>query len=183
MDRDKAYEELAVRLENKNHIKHSLAVEAIMKKLAEYFLEDVHQWGLAGLLHDIDYDRTKDALNIHSLVAAEILEGLNLNSTIIYAVKAHNPIHGIERRRRIDKALYSSDPLSGLIIACALVHPDKKISKVDTAFVMKKFNEKNFAKGSNRDQIKACSELGIQLEEFIGTGLAAMQEIHQELGL
>jgi len=183
MDRKKAYEELAVRLETKNLVKHSLAVEAIMRKLAEYFHEDIQQWGLAGLMHDIDLDKIKDDLDRHSLLGAEILEGLNFDPTIIYAVKAHNPSHGIERKRKIDIALYCSDPLSGLITACALILPDKNISEVDTAFVMKRFNEKGFAKGSNREQIKSCVELDLQLEEFIDIALAAMKEIHEELGL
>lgn len=183
MDRQKAYEELTVRLETKNLIKHSLAVEEIMKKLAVHFLEDVQQWGLAGLLHDIDLDKTKDNLAKHSLLGAEILEDLNIDPTIIYAVKAHNPIHGIERKRKIDKALFCSDPLSGLITACALIRPDKKLSGVDKEFVVKKFNEKSFAKGSSREQIKSCSELDLTLDEFIDMGLSAMKEIQTELGL
>jgi len=183
MDRQKAYEELTVRLETKNLVKHCLAVEAIMKKLAVCLREDVQQWGLAGLLHDIDLDKTKDDLSKHSLVGADILDGLNVDPTIVYAVRAHNACHGIERKRKIDKALFCSDPLSGLITACALILPDKKLSGVSREFVLKKFYEKNFAKGSNREQIKTCSELGMELEEFIDIGLEAMKEIHDELDL
>lgn len=183
MDREKAYEELSVRLESKNLIKHCLAVEAIMKKLAAYFREDVKQWGLAGLLHDIDMDKTRGDLSKHSLVGADILEGLNIDPTVVYAVKAHNASHGIERNRRIDKALFCADPLSGLITACALILPNKKLSGVDREFVLKKFRDKSFARGSNREQIKTCIELGLELEEFIDIGLEAMKEIHEELGL
>lgn len=183
MERQKAYEELIARLESNNLIKHSLAVEAIMMRLAAHLKENVQQWGIAGLLHDIDLDRTKNDLEKHSLLGADILEGLDVDSTIVYAIKAHNPIHGIDRKRKIDKALFCSDPLSGLLTACALILPDKKIEGVNREFVLKKFNEKSFAKGSKREQIKTCSELGLQLEEFIDIGLAAMKEIHTELGL
>lgn len=183
MDRQKAYEELTVRLETKNLVKHCLAVEAIMRKLAAHFREDVNQWGLAGLLHDIDMDRTKGNPLKHSLVGADILDGLNIDPTIVYAVRAHNSMHGIARNRRIDKALYCSDPLAGLITACALILPDKKLAGVDREFVLKKFKEKGFAKGSNREQIKTCSELGLELEELIDMGLEAMKEIHEDLGL
>lgn len=183
MDRKTAYEELTVRLENKNLIKHSLAVEAIMKKLAENLQEDIELWGQAGLLHDIDLDKVKGEMTRHGLAGAEILEGLNVNPTIIYAVKAHNPTLGIERRRKIDKALFCADPLSGLITACALILPEKQLEKVDTQFVLNRFNEKGFAKGADREQILTCSEIGLSLENFIELGLSAMQEIHVLLEL
>ncbi len=183
MDRERAFVELKARLETKNLIKHSLAVEAIMKKLAVYFQEDVEIWAMAGLLHDIDFDRIGKDPKKHGLIGAEILEGLNVDPTIIYAVKAHNPELGLERRRRIDKALFCSDPLSGLIIACALILPDKKIKGVSTDFVLRKFGEKSFARGANRKQIETCSEIGLTLEQFIDMGLEGMEEIHEELGL
>lgn len=183
MDRNTAYEELTVRLENKNLIKHCLAVEAIMRELAEHLQEDVELWGQTGLLHDIDLDKVSGDLEKHGLVGAEILEGLNVNPTIIYAVKAHNPSLGVERRRKIDKALFCADPLSGLLTACALILPEKKLEKVDTTFVMKKFNEKSFARGANREQIKTCDEIGLTLEQFIDIGLSAMKGIHEQLAL
>lgn len=183
MDRDRAYAELRARLETKNLIKHSLAVEAIMRKLASYFQEDIELWGLAGLLHDIDYDKAGSDPEKHGIIGAEILDGLNVDHTVIYAVKAHNPQTGVERRRRIDKALYCADPLSGLITACALILPDKKLEGVTTEFVLKKFNEKAFARGANREQIMTCEEIGLSLEKFIELGLEAMKEIHEELGL
>src|SRR5690606_5457611 len=104
MEREQALKELKSRLKNENLIKHSLAVEAIMKDLAFYFKEDIDKWGLAGLLHDIDYDETADDPSRHSVVGAEILESLNVESSIIYAVKAHNEVHGMERKRKMDKA-------------------------------------------------------------------------------
>lgn len=183
MDRIKALKELKGRLTNKNLVKHSLAVEAIMRELAKHFGEDVEQWGLAGLLHDIDYDRTADDPAKHSILGAEILEGLGLDDKIVYAVRAHNDYHGIERKRRIDKALYSADPVSGLVTAGALILPSKKLEDVSVEFIMKRFHEKGFARGANREQIKKCEELGLTLEQFIGIALNAMKGISEDLGL
>lgn len=183
MDREQAFEELKGRLKSENLIKHSLAVEAIMKDLAFHFKEDIDKWGIAGLLHDIDYDKTAGDPSKHSLVGAEILENLDVESSIVYAVKAHNDYHGMERKRKIDKALYCSDPVSGLITASALILPSKKLEDVTVEFVLKRFDEKGFAKGANRDQIKSCDQLGLSLEEFIEIALKAMKGISDELGL
>lgn len=183
MERKQAFEELTGRLTNKNLIKHSLAVEAIMRKLAGHFGEDIEVWGLSGLLHDIDYEKTADDPARHSILGAEILENLGLDSLIVYAVKAHNGYHGIERKRKIDKALYSADPVSGLVTAAALILPSKKLEDVSAEFIMKRFNEKSFAKGANREQIRQCSSLGLSLEQFIGISLDAMKGIAGELGL
>ena len=183
MDRDRALNELRARLTNINLIRHSLAVEAIMRELAALLRDNVELWGLTGLLHDIDYEKTADDPARHSIVGAEILENLDVDPEIVYAVKAHNDLHGIERKRKLDKALYCSDPMSGMITACALILPSKKLSGVSADFVMKKFEEKAFAKGANREQIKSCSYLGISLEEFVITSLTAMKGISDELGL
>ncbi|TYQ16352.1 UNVERIFIED_CONTAM: putative nucleotidyltransferase with HDIG domain [Acetivibrio alkalicellulosi] len=183
MEREQAIEELRGRLKNENLIKHSFAVEAIMKELALYFKEDIDKWGIAGLLHDIDYDKTADDPSKHSIVGAEILESLDVESSVVYAVKAHNDIHGIERKRKIDKALYCADPASGLITASALILPSKKLEDVTVDFVVKRINEKGFAKGANREQIKSCEELDISLEKFIEIALNAMKKISNDLGL
>lgn len=183
MERVQALEELHKWITNKNLIKHSMAVEAIMKELAKYFKEDIEMWGLAGLLHDIDYDRTLAFPEKHGLIGAEILEDLGVDETIIYAVKAHNDRLGVERRRKIDKALYCADPVSGLITAAALILPSKKLEDVTVEFIMKRINEKGFAKGANRDQIKSCHEIDLSLEQFLEISLNAMKGIAGELGL
>lgn len=183
MDRGRALDELKARLSNKNLIKHSLAVEAIMRDLAALLRDDVEMWGLAGLLHDIDYDKTAGDPARHSLLGAEILENLGIDEEIVYAVKAHNDYHGIERKRKLDKALYCTDPVSGLITAAALILPSKKLEDVSVEFVLRKMNVKSFAKGANRDQIKTCGELGMTMEEFIEVSLNAMKKISGELGL
>jgi len=158
-------------------------VEAIMRELAGYFDKDVESWGLAGLLHDIDYERTADDPSKHSIVGAEILESLGIDNSIVYAVRAHNDYHGMERKRKMDKALFCADPVSGLITAAALILPSKKLQDVSVEFIMNRFGEKGFARGANRDNIKKCDELGLTLEQFIEISLNAMKNISFELGL
>lgn len=183
MDRSKALDELNVRLTNKNLIKHSLAVEAIMHDLAVRLHEPAELWGMAGLLHDIDYERTLDKPEIHGIIGAEILDVLGFDQEITYAIKAHNSMTGVSRNRKIDKALYCADPVSGLITAGALILPSKKLADVSVEFIMKRMTEKSFAKGANREQIVKCDELGLSLEEFIGIALYAMKRISVVLGL
>ncbi|QIB26401.1 HDIG domain-containing metalloprotein [Caloranaerobacter azorensis] len=183
MNRIEALKHVKANIKNKNLIKHMLAAEAVMRGLARKFKQDEEKWGLAGLLHDIDYEQTANNPEKHSLVGAKMLEELGYDKDIIYAVKVHNDIHGLERISLMDKALYSSDPLTGLIVAAALILPEKKLSKIDTKFILNRFKEKSFAKGANREQIAACKELGLELEEFIQIGLSSMQQISEELGL
>ncbi len=183
MNRDEAYKLLKKNLKQNNLVKHCLAVEAVMKELAEHFNEDVDKWGLAGLLHDIDYGETADDPERHSIVGAEILEDLGLDDELVYAVKAHNGMHGLPRKKMIDKALYASDPLTGLIVAAALIHPDKKLNSIDTEFVVKRYGEKSFARGADRDVIASCSDMDMELEEFVAISLSAMQGISSKLGL
>lgn len=185
MERERALEELKARVSNKNIIKHSLAVEAIMRELAVYLKDDAEAWGLAGLLHDIDYERTANDLAMHGVLGAEILENLEVSPEIVYAVKAHNDYHGtgIERKRKLDKALFCADPVSGLITAGALILPSRRLADVTPEFILKKMDEKSFARGANRDNIRKCGEIGLSLEKFIELSLEAMKKISDELGL
>lgn len=183
MTREKAFEEVKNRIKTQNLLKHCLACEAIMRELACYFEEDIEKWGICGLVHDIDYEETKNDPNSHSLVGAKILEELGFSNDIVYAVKAHNDIHGVPRLTLLDKALYCADPTTGLIVAGALILPSKKLSDVTVQFLINRFNEKSFAKGAKREQIKACSELGLELEDFLRISLNALQKISVELGL
>ncbi len=181
MDRGHAMELLKERIKTRNLIKHMLAAEACMRKAAEELGGDPEVWGLAGLLHDIDYEETSDRPQEHGLVSAEILAELGAESDIIGAVKAHAGKK--ERETSMEKALYAVDPLTGLIVAAALMHPEKRLEAVDTEFLMNRFREKRFAAGADRDQISSCSELGIDTQEFAGLCLEAMKEISGELGL
>jgi len=184
MDRDSAFKLLQKNLKNKNLIKHCLALEAAMRKLAEHFGEDQETWGLAGLLHDLDYEETLNDPQKHTLVAVEKLKETNAPEEIINIIKAHNSeALGIKRESKAEKAIYAADPLTGLIVAAALIHPDKRLNSIDTKFVLNRFREGGFARGSNREQIKTCSDLGLSLEEFVTLGLSAMQEISDELEL
>jgi len=139
ISRKEALEVLEQNIENKNLLNHCFAVEAIMRGLAVHFGEDEELWGLAGLLHDIDYDQTKDDPARHSLIGAEILEKMGLPAELVYAVKVHNHYHGLPRQSLLDKALYAADPLSGLIVAGALIRPEKKLEAVEVASLLKRF--------------------------------------------
>lgn len=183
MTREDLVKEVESRIKTRNLVKHILAVEAVMRALARHFGEDEDRWGAAGLLHDIDYEETKTDPATHSLMSGEIAEQMGFDDEIVDAVKGHNEYHGLPRETRMSKALYAGDPLTGLIVAAALISPEKTLSAIDTAFVVHRMGERSFAKGANRDTIRACSELGLSLEEFVSIGLAAMQGIHEELGL
>ncbi len=183
MNREMAYKLVKKQVKNKNLVKHMLAVEAVMEKLASHLGEDRDLWGLAGLVHDIDYDQTVSTPEKHGLVGAEILEKEGMPSVLIQAVKAHNEILGYPCQSLLDKALYATDPLTGLIVAAALIHPKKKLAAIDVKFVLNRFREKQFARGARREQICSCEEIGLSLEEFLEIGLTAMQERSTRLGL
>lgn len=183
MTREEAYIELTKNVENKNLLKHMFSTEAVLIRLAKHFDQDPDLWGLAGLLHDIDYEETKEQPFVHSLKGAEMLASMGFPEELVYAVKVHNERHSLPRISLLDKALYATDPMTGLIVAGALIRPDKKLSGVDVSFLRKKFDSKSFAKGADRQQILMCSELGLSLEEFLGYGLEAMQGISEALEL
>jgi len=181
MTRDEAVAAVSANCGNKNLIKHMLATEAVMVGLSKRLGEDTRTWALAGLLHDLDYEQTADDPDRHGLVSADMLQELGISEEIIHAVKAHN--EHVTRDSAMDRALYASDPITGLIVASALMHPDRKLAGLDVKFVLHRFREKRFAAGASREQIAACSELGLTLEEFIDVALKSMQGISDELGL
>jgi len=183
MNREQALKLVKEKIKNKNLVKHCLAVEACMKALAVHFEEDLDKWGLAGLLHDIDYEETKDNPNQHSILGAEMLEKLDMDKEIVDAVKTHNEMHGILPQTLMAKALFCLDPLTGLIVAATLVLPDRKINDLTVDNVLNRFKEKAFARGANREIIQKCSEINLTLEDFTEICLKAMQEISADLGL
>jgi putative nucleotidyltransferase with HDIG domain len=155
-----------------------------MRGLAGHFEESKEQWGLTGLLHDIDYETTKDDPKQHSIVGAEILEKEGCDKEIVEAVKTHNEAHSIVPESKMAKAIYCVDPLTGLIVASTLVLPSKKIADLTAENVINRFGEKSFAKGANREIIARCEELlGLNLEQFVQICLKAMNKISNELGL
>ncbi len=184
MTREKALATLKENLSNQNLIKHSLAVEAVMRALARHFGEDEERWGLTGILHDIDYEKVGNDLSQHSLVGAKMLEEMGLEKDICQAVKVHNEAHGEKPQTLMEKALFVIDPLTGLIVAATLVLPSKKIADLTVENVLNRFKEKAFARGANREIIKLSEELiGLKLEEFVKIGLGALQAISEDLGL
>ncbi len=181
MTREQALELLQSHLHNKNLVKHCLAVEACMRELAVRFAQDAETWGLAGLLHDLDYEYTVETPETHTEKTAEMLAGQGLGDDIIHAIKAHNL--RVEPVTKMDFSLLAIDPASGFIIACALMHPDKKLAGLDLPFLKKRFKEKSFAKGASREQMEGCARLELALDEFLMLCLGAMQKISPQLGL
>ena len=180
MDRKTALALVEEKVTNKNLVKHCLAAEACMKKLAVHFGEDADTWALAGLLHDLDYEETKNDFSRHGPATAELLKG-KVDKAILNAIVAHAGQR--DRETLLDKALYAVDPITGLIVASALIRPEQRLSAIDAAFVLNRFEEKRFAAGADRDQIRQCEMLGLSLEEFSGMCLSAMQEIAPALEL
>lgn len=169
--------------------RHMLAVEAAMRAYAERFGEDPEHWGLAGLLHDFDYEQhpnpeaTADP-NEHPLFGAAILEEQGYPEDIIYAIKTHADYLGLPRLSAMDRALFAVDELTGLITAASLVRPDKSIYNLEARSVRKKMKDKAFARGVNRDDvIRGAEDLGVDLDEHITFVIEAMRAIAPQLGL
>lgn len=192
MSRSQAFQLLTKYLKNKNLLKHSFAAEASMKAIyAKLHSSDFSQaeqeiWGITGLLHDIDYElaQTTDQLDKHGLLIFD-KEPDTIPEPIAHAIRAHNfEYTKVLPESDMDWAIYCVDSLTGLIVASALIHPDKKLASINTDFVLNRFKQKEFAKGAHRESIKLCEEkLGIPLAEFVELTLKAMQSIHTDLGL
>jgi uncharacterized protein len=181
LTRDIAYQMVVGRIGVNNLLKHILSVEAGMRRVAEYFGEDAEAWGLCGLVHDLDYNETKDDEKRHTYVTAEWLADYDFPDQSMYAIHAH-PGH-VPCKSRMDWALYAVDPTTGFLVACALMHPAKKLAVLDTEFLIRRFNEKRFAAGATRENIAACSNLGLELDQFLLIVRDGMMTISGELGL
>src|SRR5947209_15687274 len=169
--------------------RHMLAVEAIMRAYAREFGEDEETWGLAGLLHDFDYEQHPNPNaeadpNEHPLFGARVLEEQGYPEDVIYAIKTHAEYLDLPRTSRMDKTLFAVDELSGLITAAALVRPDRNIAALEARSVRKKMKDKAFARGVNReDVVNGAEELGVDLDEHISFVIEAMRGIAPQLGL
>jgi len=172
---------LKEKVANDNLVKHCLACEAIMKRLAGRLGGSPDEWGLCGLLHDIDYDVVGQDPERHAAVGAEWLAKKGLSAEVVEAVKGHND--KAPRESPMAKALFAADPTSGFMVACALIHKEKKLAPIDLAFMQKRFKEKRFAARASREQMSKCAELNLTLDDFLSESLAAMKEIAGELGL
>jgi putative nucleotidyltransferase with HDIG domain len=184
MDRQQALALLESHMRADNLKKHCLATEAVMRALAERLDEPVELWGIAGLLHDLDYEETAENPSEHGLKTASILTDSNLPAEVISAIKAHNAeVLGLERRSRLDFALTCAESITGMVIATALVYPDKRLKSVKPKSILKRMKQKDFARRVNRDQIRLCEEIGVDLADFAELSLKAMQGISDKLGL
>jgi len=183
ISREESLELLNRYLKNKNLLNHCFAVEAILGACASRLGEDVELWSQTGLLHDLDYDYTKDRPEQHALMTAELIEGL-VPDEAIHAILSHNFQHSnVFPEEHLDKALIASDAVSGLLIASALVMPSKSLLEVTPDSVMRKFKDKSFAAGCERKRILLCEEVGFSLQDFISLSLESLQKIHEVLGL
>ncbi len=182
MDRGEALSLVRIEVGAPNLVKHCIATECIMRALAAragLADDEVDRWGLAGLLHDLDYSTTADDPARHGLVSAEMLSG-RVDDGIVHAILAHAEKAG--RESDMDRALYAADPTTGFIVAAALVRPDKDLRAVEVRSLLKRWKERSFARGASREQMDSCSQLGLTREDFLALSLAAMQERAEELG-
>lgn len=181
--REQAFDLVAASLKNANLVKHCLASEAVMRALAVHLREDPDKWGLAGLLHDLDAESMPE-LHRHTHEAAEILAKKGVDEEIIEAICLHNEAaHTRKRTSRFEHALAAGETITGLIIATALVYPDRKLTSVKARSIRKRMKEKQFAAGANRAIILECEQIDIPLADFCELCLAAMQGISDDLGL
>ena len=181
MNREEAVALVKKHLKNKNLFKHCLAVEACMRALAERFDKDPDKWGMAGILHDIDYEITADNPKEHGIKSMEILKDYDISPDILRAVQAH--AGRVPCTNEMEWSIYSVDPLTGLIVAAVLMHPTKKIKNVDEGFIQRRYKEKSFARGAKREEIEKIENTGMDKDELIRISLKAMQDIDKELGL
>lgn len=164
-----------------NNIKHMIAVGGIMHSVATRLGEDAGRWELVGILHDIDFEVCSGPHD-HTVKAKDLLKDI-VDAEVIEAIMAHNfentkvPIDS-----RLKIGLVACDAASGLVLACTLVMPSRKIADVKIESLLKKFRSKDFAKGVSRERIMRCTELGISLEEFLALSLSGMNEVSNELG-
>jgi putative nucleotidyltransferase with HDIG domain len=165
-------------------IKHALATEAVMQALTMRLGHDPDRWGIAGLLHDLDYDETKEDPLRHTLRTEEILREMGVEEDISDAIKAHNAEALHKRREKpFHFAITCAESITGLIVATTLVYPDKKIASVKPSSIVRRMKEKGFARRVRRDAIRECEKIGLSLEEFAELSLKAMQGISEQLGL
>jgi putative nucleotidyltransferase with HDIG domain len=187
MTKEKALELLHTKMQSQNLRRHCYAVAAVMKALAKHFGEDEAKWEVVGLLHDGDYEETKDSPEKHTILMAQWLrEKGETDKETLDAILSHNFSHTGQNppKNNLEWSLFCCDELTGLIVAVTLVRPTKKLADVAVENILSKWNQKSFAAGVKREQIEMCEEkLGIKLNDFIAIALKAMQNISEDLGL
>ena len=183
LSREGAWEVLTEFTSGDSLRKHARAVEASMRAYAARYGQDVEAWGIAGLLHDFDYEMHPRAPE-HPLKGAEILLARGMPDPLVYAILAHADYSGMPRLCRLDRALYACDELSGFVHACALVRPGRAIAGLEPASVRKKLRDKAFARTVNRDDVyRGAEELGVELDAHIAFVVAALTDVAPDIGL
>ncbi len=183
MERSEALAIVQEYVKNQNLIRHMLAVEAAMRFYAEKLGQDVDLWGITGLLHDFDWE-IHPAAEQHPLEGAPILRERGVPEEIIRAILSHGSHTGIARTTLMEKALNANDEITGLITAVALVRPSHSLSDLTASSVKKKWKDRAFAAGANREEIaSAAEEFGVELWEHVDNVIQAMRKIASELGL
>ena len=170
-------------IQNVNLRKHCYAVEAAMRACARREGGDVERWGLAGLVHDFDWERHPD-MERHPVQGVAELRRLGWPEDICRAVLGHATHTGVPRDTPMARALYACDELSGFLVACALVTPNRTLAEVEVPSVRKKMKRADFARNVNRDDIvRGAAELGVDLDEHVARVLDALRGVHETLGL
>lgn len=183
MQRDVAWSILTEFTKGDGLRKHARAVEASMRAYAARYGADPDRWGIAGLLHDFDYEMHPRAPH-HPLKGAEILAARGLPPDVVYAILAHADYSGMPRVSLLDRALYACDELTGFVHACALVRPGKVVAGLEPASVRKKLKDRAFARTVNRDDVfRGAAELGVDLDAHIAFVVEALAGVAPEIGL
>ncbi len=183
MNRNQALAIVREFVKNENLVRHMLAVEAAMKFYAEKFGEDVEKWRVTALLHDFDWE-IHPTLEEHPQAGIPILRARGVPEEILRAILSHADHTGVPRQSRMEKALYACDEITGLIIAAALVRPSRSLDDLKVKSVKKKWKDKSFAAGVNREEVaRGAEEFGVELWEHVANVIAAMRPIEEELGL
>jgi putative nucleotidyltransferase with HDIG domain len=183
IDRDAAWSILTEFTGSESLRKHARAVEAVMRAYARRYGEDEMAWGMAGMLHDFDYEVHPRAPH-HPMKGAEILAARGVPVPVVYAILAHADYSGMPRVSLLDRALYACDEPSGFVHACALVRPGKVISGMDVSSVKKKLKDKAFARTINREDVtRGARELALDLDEHLAFVIAALTDVAPDIGL
>jgi len=181
MKRPEAFAIVQEFVKNENLIRHMLAVEAAMRFYADLFNEDIETWGITGLLHDFDWE-IHPSLEQHPQEGAPILRARGVPDEIIRAILSHADHTGVKRITVMEKALLACDEITGLITAVALVRPSRSLHDLEVKSVKKKWKDRAFAAGANREEIAtAVEDFGIDLWEHTGNVIRAMRSISTEL--
>jgi putative nucleotidyltransferase with HDIG domain len=181
MDREEVLSSIQANVQDKDAVNHMLATEAIMRALAKRLGQDENEWGLTGLVHDIDVELVRDDPNSHSKLGADIARELGASENMAHAILCHNQAHGVPRETELDKALFCAESLSAVITA-ALIHQARPKALTIEA-VKKRLHRKGSGATANLEQVAQCSEIGLELDEFISLGLEAMEGIASNLGV